>query len=153
MIYDLIENRSRYLSHPVFDEIFEKLLEININTENGIHFKTNDYYFKVMSYQTKTSPEILEDHQKEVDIQILISGEEGIRIYNEENVEVVREYKEVDDCQFYRPIGGCDLKIELRPGFMAIFFENDIHQPQFAVNHQEKKIKKIVIKVNEKFFS
>lgn len=36
---------------------------------------------------------------------------------------------------------------------MGVFFNQDIHNPQFAVNDKVEEIKKIVIKVNEKFFT
>ena len=46
------------------------------------------YYFKVISYETQLSQKLIESHRKEVDIQILLSGKELIKIYKEEDVSV-----------------------------------------------------------------
>jgi beta-galactosidase beta subunit len=36
---------------------------------------------------------------------------------------------------------------------MAIFFPDDIHQPQFALENKIETLKKIVIKIDEKLFT
>ena len=36
---------------------------------------------------------------------------------------------------------------------MAVFFPDDIHNPQYAVNSKIETLKKIVIKIDEKLFS
>ena len=66
MILDKIENSSRYFKQSIFEEIFQKLKDFDINTPNGT-YKTHDlYYFKVMSYETQLSPKIIESHKKKL---------------------------------------------------------------------------------------
>ncbi len=92
MIYDKVENSSRYFKAPIFKEIFQKLKDFDINTPNGTYKTHDSYYFKVMSYETQLSPKIIESHRKEVDVQILLSGKELIKIYKEEDVSVLEKY-------------------------------------------------------------
>lgn len=153
MIIDKISNRKLYFNGKVFDELFEQLKTYSINTPNGVYKNHNDFYFKVMSYETKLTSNITESHRKEVDVQILLSGNEGIKIFDASDVEITQEYEEETDCQFYKPIKLPISEVNLVPGYMAVFFPDDIHNPQYAVDGKIEKLKKIVIKINEKLFS
>jgi YhcH/YjgK/YiaL family protein len=153
MILDKVENSIRYFKAPVFHEIFQKLKDFNINTPNGTYKTHDSYYFKVMSYETQLSPEIIESHRKEVDVQILLSGKELIKIYKEEDVSVLEKYNYKIDCQFYKELNSPISELILEPSYMAVFFPNDIHGPLHAHNKKVEKLKKIVIKIDEALFS
>lgn len=153
MIFDELLNWQLYFKNDIFKEIFEKLKLIDLETKNGIHFKTSFYYFKVMSYDTQINPSIIENHKKEVDIQILLSGTEKVKLYSINQVTSTRDYNIDDDCEFYRPIHKHHSEITLQPGYMGVFFSQDIHAPLFVGNKEIETIKKVVIKVNEKFFT
>lgn len=153
MIVDKIENWPIYFKAPIFLEIFKELENFNFNTPNGTYRNHENYYFKVMSYETKLESTIIESHRKEVDVQILFSGKENIKIYNLKDVEINKAYSEETDCQFYKKISNPIAEINLEVGYMAIFFTDDIHHPQFAVNNKVETIKKIVLKINEKLFA
>src|SRR5690606_22926100 len=151
MIFDKVINWRIYFKDEIFEEIFENLSKININTPNGIHFKSTNYYFKVMSYKTQLKPIIIESHRKEVDIQIILSGGEYIKIYDSNNVDILEPYSEFNDCEFYTNTQNENATISLRPEFMAVFLPQDIHAPLYALDNNPQEIKKIVIKANEKF--
>lgn len=153
MILDKIANRSLYFKGEIFDEIFDQLQKYHLDTPNGVYKNHKDFYFKVMSYDTKMESSITESHQKEIDVQILLSGNEGIKIFNDSSVKITQKYDDETDCQFYQPISNPITEINLEPGYMAVFFPNDIHNPQYAVNGKIETLKKIVIKINEKLFS
>ncbi len=153
MIVDKIENWKIYFKSPIFDDIFEDLKTYTVDTPNGVYKDNKKYYFKVMSYDTKLDSAIIESHRKEVDVQILLSGNEHIKIYNEAAVAVKEVYDEESDCQFYKVIGKPFNEINLESNYMAIFFPDDIHQPQFAVENKIETLKKIVIKIDEKLFT
>lgn len=153
MILDRIDNNSRYFKEAIFKEIFDKFKEFDLNTPNGT-YKTHDlYYFKVMTYETMLSPKLIESHRKEVDIQILLDGKEKIKIYQQEDVIILKKYDAKTDCQFYKELNSPISELTLEPNYMAVFFPNDIHAPIYALNNQITKLKKIVIKVDEKLFS
>ncbi|CAM1348108.1 YhcH/YjgK/YiaL family protein [Tenacibaculum insulae] len=152
MIYDKIEKWSNYFKEPIFKKIFKDLEDFNIKSPNGVYVKEG-YTFKVMSYETKLEPVIIESHRREVDIQILFSGNEKIKIYDSNSVEVIKRYDVSTDCEFYKAVNNPLLELSLKPNFMAVFFPQDIHYPQFIVDNKIEKLKKIVIKVDEKFFT
>ncbi|WP_299315621.1 YhcH/YjgK/YiaL family protein [uncultured Aquimarina sp.] len=153
MIFDTIDNKDQYFQNPIFEEIFSKLKTLTIDIPNGNYYECDAYYFKVISYDTKVNPTIIESHRKEVDIQILLSGNERIKIYNPKQVNISATYDKEIDCQFYKSIGIPDLELNLSPGKMAVFFPQDIHGCQYPVNNTIENIKKIVIKIDEKFFT
>lgn len=153
MIQDKIANWKIYFKEPIFLEIFKELENYNSETPNGIYRTHENYYFKVMSYDTKLESNIIESHIKEVDVQILFSGNEKIKIYNSEAVSITEPYSDETDCQFYKNVGNPLSEINLQPGYMAIFFPDDIHHPQFAVENKIQTLKKIVLKIDEKLFT
>ena len=105
-----------------------------------------------MSYKTKLTSEIIESHRKFVDIQILLKGLERIKVYDSSQVEISEPYNDETDCVFYQKPKNCHSDIVIQEGWMGVFFPDDIHNPQLTVN-QPIEIKKVVIKVNEKFFT
>jgi YhcH/YjgK/YiaL family protein len=151
MIYDKIENWNLYFKNPIFSKIFETLNEYTVDSENGI-FEYEGYYFKVMSYDTKIEPTIIESHKKEVDIQIILEGFEDIKMYHLEDLKVSKEYEDESDCVFYNALKSPYTKLTLSPGYMAVFFPSDPHHPQFIVNNTTSTLKKIVIKVPVEHF-
>jgi YhcH/YjgK/YiaL family protein len=153
MIVDKLYNWTLYFKAPIFLEIFKELENYNFHTPNGIYRTNENYYFKVMSYDTKLEPNIIESHKKEVDVQILFWGNEKIKIYNSESLTITEPYSIESDCQFYKKTGNPISEIILQPGYMAIFFPDDIHHPQFAVENKIQTLKKIVLKIDEKLFA
>ena len=155
MIIDRIKNWPVYFSEHIGKEIFQELANYNSETPDGTYKKhsDSDFYFKVMTYETLLEPSQIESHIKEVDIQILLSGSETIKIFDSTAVSVTKDYDEPSDCQLYKSTSSAHSEITLKPGMMAIFFPDDIHFPQFASQGKKEIIKKIVIKVNEKFFT
>lgn len=153
MIFDKIQNWKLYFKDSLFDHILEEFENYSEETQNGVYKNNENYYFKVMDYNTSFEPKIIESHKKEVDIQIILKGGEKIKLYNPENLKIIKEYSEETDCIFYEALGKHHSEIILSEGCFAVFFPDDIHQPQFALDNEIKNLKKIVIKVNEKLFS
>ena len=154
MIFDEIDNWEKYFGHlERFHEIFEELNSVTPEKANGIYRINSSCYYKIMSYKTKIFPSIIESHKKEVDVQISLKGKEHIKIYSADNVETLEEYDSKTDCEFYKDNKGSDLELNLIPGKMAVFFPQDIHGCQYAFNNQASEIKKVVIKIDEKFFT
>ena len=151
MIYDKISNWGTYFDVSKFSTVFDTLNEFTVNTENG-SYQFDGFYVKVMSYDTRFEPEIIESHEREVDIQILLSGEEKIKLYHLEDLMIKDAYKEDTDCTFYYPKSDPYAEIYLKPGYMAVFFPSDPHHPQFVAGKNPVQLKKIVVKVNLQLF-
>lgn len=146
MIIDHTDQWGIYFKNPVFEQIFTDLAKINLDTPNGMIKNHDDYYFNVMSYETSLSPEIIESHVREVDIQVLLSGNERIKLYDRTQVLTTKPYDESIDCEFYAENGQPHTEVILKPGMMAVFFPQDIHYAKFAVSEPEN-VKKVVVKV------
>ncbi|CEN51506.1 Protein yiaL (fragment) [Capnocytophaga canimorsus] len=105
-----------------------------------------------MAYQTKEIPTIIESHQKEVDIHVVLAGEERIKLFGREDVIVTTPYDAEKDCQFYKAVNPPVIDLHLTPKNMAVLFPQDIHQPQFIAETKSQTIKKVVVKVKEFVF-
>jgi YhcH/YjgK/YiaL family protein len=151
MIYDKISNWKCYFKNPKFVDIFQELNKLTESTENGNYY-FDGYYFKVMEYDTKENPDIIETHRKEVDIQVVLKGGEMIKMYHLEDLEVKKEYNDENDSIFYRSTKPPYSEIQLTPNYMGVFFPSDAHHPQFCIGNKVEKLKKIVIKVNIEYF-
>lgn len=154
MIFDDIENWGTYFGRSnTFKDIFQELSSISVKKPNGVYLKNNYWYYKVMNYDTKINPSIIESHRREVDLQIILSGKEHIKIFKEQNITIAGTYDDETDCQFYKNPNKAEIEFDLIPGKMAVFFPQDIHACQYAVDDKVENIKKIVIKIDEKLFT
>lgn len=154
MIFDSIDNWGTYFdASGTFGKILDTLSSVSVDTANDEYGINESCYYKVMSYETKLAPTIIESHKKEVDIQVVLKGGEGINIYNNTQVEIIAPYDTKTDCQFYKSIQKPSIDLRLTPGQMAVFFPQDIHGCQYALDSTTESIKKIVIKIDEKLFT
>lgn len=136
----------------MFSLVLEK--KINFNSDNLYVFE-KDIFIKEVSYNTKIDNFITESHKKYVEIQIILTGGEEILISSPDKLEVESDYNEETDCTFYnwdQVINNKHTQIKLLPEYMAIFFPQDEHTTQIAINNKPELINKIIIKAHEKFF-
>ncbi len=157
MIFDQIKNWPIYLKDPIFKKVFFLVLEnqINVNSDNLYVFE-EDLFVKKVSYNTKVSDFVTESHRKYVDIQVIISGGEKIFISDSDKLSVETDYNKETDCTFYnweQIAQKSHSQIKLLLEYMAIFFPQDAHTTQIAINNKPEFINKIVIKAHEKIFS
>jgi YhcH/YjgK/YiaL family protein len=150
MILDKVANWKLYFKGDIFFEIFEELKNINVKTSDGI-YKFKGYEIRVMTYDTKLNSDVFESHKDFVDIQILISGEERIKVYDLNSVIIKTPYNKKNDTVLYTPLQDFHSNILIKENWMCVFFSDDIHNPQLS-NKIPQKIKKAVIKVDKTFF-
>ena len=84
-----------------------------------------------------------ESHNKFVDIQVMIEGEEKMGFAPLETMKVTEQYNEDKDVQILEGTGDY---VTARPGSFTMFFPHDAHQPGIAIG-QACKVKKVVLKV------
>jgi len=85
-----------------------------------------------------------EAHQKYIDIQYIISGEEQMGLCTRDKVKVTELYDEKRDVELYEYDGGEYIKAT--PENFVVFFPNDVHRPCIKLN-ENIPIKKIVVKL------
>lgn len=86
-----------------WDATFKFLTETDLkNLPTGRTDLSDDVYVVVSEYETKEKEDAkFESHQKYIDLQYLISGEELIGLTNEKNLEVAIPNSESNDITFY----------------------------------------------------
>ncbi len=148
MIIDTIQNASKYYSvHPLFAKAFEYINNTDLaSTEvgkldvDGDNLKAIFSNKKGMTADESTAK--FECHNKHIDIQLCISGNEQIGWKPREKcVSPKGDYNPDKDVQFYNDAP--DTFFSLTNGQFAVFFPEDVHAPMIG----DSEIKKLVIKV------
>ncbi len=147
MIIDTIQNASKYFSvHPLFEKAFEYITQNDLaNAADGKSDIANGLKAIMNTAPGKTKETSLskfECHNKNIDIQLCISGVETFGWKPREKcVTPNGDYNAEKDVQFYQD--DADMFFQLTDGQFAIFFPEDVHAPMIG----EGVIKKLVIKV------
>ena len=98
----------------------------------------------VNAYETGTEEDkIMETHLKNLDVQIMLCGEEYVA-FNISNNMKVEKTEEEKDLVIYS--GNVLFNVLLKEGDILILYPNDVHMPGLKVK-ESKKIKKLVFKV------
>ena len=155
MVFDSIKRIGRYLPEKYCDRIISWINE-NISSElaeGEYAIAGEDVFVRVLSYKTKKEEECrIEAHNRYVDIQSTISGEEGIQIYKREMLETEYAYSEKKDVVFFRKTADPSAKINVTEGTFAMLFPDEAHQPEISFNGECPFIKKFVIKIREELY-
>lgn len=148
MIIDTLQNAGKYFSvHPLFAKAFEYIRNTDLNTVEMGRYEIDGSNLKAIYSNKKgvTAAESLakfECHDKHIDIQLCISGNETIGWKPREKcVKPNGEYNAEKDVQFYNDEP--DMFFQLTNGQFGIFFPEDVHAPMIG----EGEVKKLVIKV------
>lgn len=147
MIIDTIQNAPKYFSaHPLFAKAFEYIQQTDLkNTEAGKSDIAEGLKAIISSSPGKTKEASLskfECHNKNIDIQLCISGNETIGWKPREKCASPNgEYNDEKDVLFFNDAP--DMFFQLTDGQFAIFFPEDVHAPMIG----DAEIKKLVIKV------
>ena len=147
MIIDTLLNADRYTAlHPLFAKAFEYIRSLDLNSIEPGKYDIADGLRAIVSDKTGMTAEEseakFECHNKNIDIQLCIRGQEQIgwkprSACNDQK----EEYNEEKDVMFFNDAP--HMHFQLRNGQFAIFFPEDVHAPMIG----EGEIKKMVIKV------
>lgn len=147
MIFDQIKNAEKYkVLSKNLETAFDFLIESNLDAlTSGKHPILNDkIYASVSEYVTKDPNDIdWEAHQKYIDIQCLVFGQEKIGHAPLNSMKLVKAYDNDKDIAFYKGYGDY---ISLRPGLFSLFYPYDAHKPGL-IYLKSIQVKKLVIKV------
>lgn len=158
MIYDALKNLPRYASlSPDFANAIAWLRDTDLAslpTDGQKIPVAGDHVFAIpQSYDTFTPEQtILESHRKYHDLQVLIAGEEGMRILpSDAQLAVTEPYNPDRDVQFYDPREAGNTRpgidLTLYPGVFVILGPDDIHGPNRTLGHTPRRNTKVVLKV------
>lgn len=93
-----------------------------------------------------------ESHERYIDIQFLVSGEERIDwLSSSPHMTVCDNRLNSDDIQYYDDNGKEPTELLLTEGMYAIFLPHDLHRPCRAI-HEETPVRKVVIKIHRELY-
>ena len=148
MIIDTLANAGKYhCVNPLFAEAFEYISHTDLDALEPGTYEISGEALKavLMEKPGKTAEESLEKfecHNKHIDIQVLLKGEEQIGWKPRTDCKEPKgDYNPEKDVLFYQDVP--DMYFELKPGQFVILFPEDVHAPMIS----EGNIKKLVIKV------
>lgn len=149
MIYDRIENWKKYFSANGLFKVESFLRKDLAKLQDGKHEIDGELIFAYVStYETKPLVEaVIESHERYIDVQVLIDGEERLDCFSGCPIEVKKTYDESDDVAFYHRPDEVPAAVILKPGRFVLFFPEDIHSPQIAVKAPQQ-VRKIVVKID-----
>ncbi len=147
MIIDTLDNAERYNSiHPLFAQAFQYIKSLDLKSaEIGKSDLSEGLKIIVSEKEGMTAAESaakFECHNRNIDIQLCISGTEQIGWKPRNNCSALKgEYNSEKDVSFYDDAP--DMYFQLKDNQFAIFFPEDVHAPMIG----EGIIKKMVVKV------
>ncbi len=147
MILDHINNCALYSGvHSNFEKAFEFLKTAADKPVGRYEIDGSNVYAMVQEYNT--NPEDngkYEGHQKYIDIQYVVSGQEKMKMAELSRTTAITQYDEQNDYALFVDQGVAHTVI-LQSGEYAIFFPQDIHKPGMAAG-EAAPVRKIVVKV------
>jgi biofilm protein TabA len=148
MIIDSVKNAAKYYSvHPLFEKAFDYIKGTDLaSTEDGKYEIDGESLRAIISNKKGVTAEAsvakFECHDKHIDIQLCISGNEQIGWKPREKCTTPNgAYNPDKDVQLYNDQP--DTFFSLTDGQFAIFFPEDVHAPMIG----DAEIKKLVVKV------
>ena len=146
MIFDSLENLSLYA--PVIPQLQAAIVLINdpnFDLTPGAHTTAIEgLRYNVAQYETLEGDKEFEIHKKEIDVQIMILGQEYIASAPRVLAEMAGPYDEKGDAMMVQ--GDYSEKLKLDERKVAIYFPGEPHKPGLAVN-KSQKIKKVIFKI------
>ena len=139
-----IEDAKKYFDIP--SEAIEFLKNASLETENKRYDFGEFCYVNVQSCDTKDETPLMEAHEKYVDIQYLISGDEKIYYTPKADLGIIKPYSEGGDAALYE-FDNKSEAVVYTSGEAVILYPEEAHLPNRAVK-EPKTIKKAVIKVS-----
>jgi len=149
MIVDRLENYRCYPFGKAWQLAFDFLLSLPHDAEEKRYpLQGDDLFAIVMRYETGSSETAeIETHRKYLDIQAVITGEEGIGWCQADELEIDTPYDASQDAALYkRPAQGL-LQVDLFPGNFMALFPHDAHMPSLMIGEIPVVTKKVVVKI------
>lgn len=147
MIIDKIENIALYFGlNNRIEQALKYIQQTNFESiiPGRYDIDGDSVYALVSIYNTKHENEsFLEAHQKYIDVQFMIEGEELMGYTALSGQQVAKAYDAANDYMLFKE--KCS-SILFKKGMFAIFFPGDLHMPGIECD-TSAMVKKVVVKV------
>lgn len=124
-----------------------KKADFNSLENKTYEIEGKDIFVIISEFSTKPIAETkAEVHEKYLDIQYIIKGEEQIGFgYRNEGNEILEAFNEVKDRTLFKGVVN-EKFFPMAEGMFAIFYPSDVHRPNVQLNG-ECTVRKAVVKV------
>ena len=146
MIVTELENLCQYYGVNKLLSKILSFLQDNPNPTIGKHDLGDECYVNVMEYDTKDNDGKYEAHRRDLDVQIMLSGEEIVYVQSLASSVPKSEYDAEKDVQFFS--ANERQSIVLQEGTAVIFLPQDVHRPSIKLG-EIKRVKKAVFKIRK----
>lgn len=147
MIYAYLANKSEYYGLlPQLDRALDLLTPEFLNSlpPEWKYLDGDNLYAAKFDVETVPFEETFyESHQRYLDIQIMVAGQERIDIAHPDTLKLSRH-----EGDFYGYEGGdADQSLILKPGRILVLFPGDAHRLKIPVAHPGEKYSRVCMKV------
>lgn len=150
MIVDRLDNWGRYFQGNIGETILSTIRDVTPDSNDTEMFFVVDHYVKarVMSYPTRTLSEaVFESHRRFADVQVTISGEEGILWVPEDYLAIETPYNDQADVIYYKNESKFVASVYNVPGQFVVLFPGEIHSAGVHTPQFTGIVKKIIVKI------
>ncbi len=146
MIIDKITNIEKYIQIPV--SIHEFIKNLSKETLCGKYNISDTDYVNIETYNTKQIDNAkFETHDKYIDIQLLLQGQERIYFADRVNLQEDKPYNIEKDITFYSNYVGNSDYLTLDSTNFVMIFPHEAHAPQVSSSGNLTEVKKAVFKI------
>lgn len=149
MIFDSLHNADSYFTGNWWKDTLAYIRSATASIEDGVHpVRTDAIVARVHTGHTGPASEaVLESHRAYVDVHVVLDGRETIAVWPTDRLIIRASYDDTQDVMFYDPPAEGGLRLDLSPGFFAVFFPQDAHMTQL-MDRRPVAIKKLVMKIS-----
>lgn len=142
VILDKIENLKFY---PALKKVQDFLAQNpDLSPADGKVKIDDDAFVFATEYQTKTEKGLFEGHEKYLDVQVMLAGEEYVFVQDKRDCVLAKPYDEVKDKAMYSAEKWHSYYFAA--GSFILLDEADLHRPSMAVG-ESSFVRKYVFKV------
>lgn len=146
MIFDTLENINNYKGIGRVYTALKFLAETDFSKIDLGRYELDgdNIFYMVQKYDTDPDKTVAEAHEKYIDIQFMLSGEEIIGVAPICAQKTLTEAKPENDVWFYE----CKTEaLTLFAGSYMVLYPNDLHCPGVATKGTAAECRKVVVKV------
>ena len=149
MIYDRFENAKNYvdLDSPIYKAIcFAR--DAAAKLEDGTHELDGERLKACIgAYQTERADERrFEGHRKYIDVQVMMEGVERQDVSVSSDLIPEASYDAGSDLIFFETPGHFT-SVYMAPGYFVVYFPQDAHRPNCAVDGTPAAVRKVCMKI------
>lgn len=149
MIFDSLHHADSYFTGDWWKDTLAYIRLATPSLPDGVHQVDGETIVaRVHTGRTRpASDSVPESHLAYADVHVVLEGRETVAVWPSDRLILRTPYNKEQDVMFYDPPADAGLRLNLRPGFFAVFSPQDAHMTQIAQGEPER-IKKLVMKIS-----